>query len=70
MMKNKIFYIVLILILTLTVGVLYINGLKIKTPKSAKLVIIPLENKDYLMGENIIENFIDLRRENRDGKSH
>jgi predicted transcriptional regulator len=68
--KNKIFYIALLLILTLIAGAMYINNVKTRIPKSAKLVIVPFENKDYLMGENIIENFKELGRENNDGKSH
>jgi len=55
MKKNKIFYIALLLILTFIAGYLFLASGKSKIPKSAKLVLVQYENKDYLTGKNIIE---------------
>ncbi|HEY8362954.1 MAG TPA: hypothetical protein VIK77_08735 [Tissierellaceae bacterium] len=54
-MKKKLFYIALILILAF-VSIVYMTNIKTRTPpKSAKLVIEQLQNKDSVIGKNKIE---------------
>ncbi|TYP54264.1 hypothetical protein [Thermosediminibacter litoriperuensis] len=59
-MKKNLIFIALVLLLILAVSMIYTRSIKDRIPKSAKLVIGHLENKDLATGENKIE--IKIRR--------
>ncbi|ADL08022.1 hypothetical protein [Thermosediminibacter oceani] len=59
-MKKNWIIIAFVLLLILAVSMIYTKSIRDRIPKSAKLVIGHLENKDFSTGENKIE--IKVRR--------